>query len=142
MHKEMKDRFYHLMLPYKKYLVVHGGTSDTGGLVNRAYRPCHSETYLYDLTTNTWEELRPKSINRIEASRRNHCGAILGDWLIVYGGLNTCATYLDDLQVFNFNTLHWKKLTLRCKRRPPPLCRSVMQHVFHRQREEQPIKDF
>ena len=43
------DRSYHLMVPYKNYLVIYGGTSDTGGLVNRAYRPVHCEIYFYDL---------------------------------------------------------------------------------------------
>lgn len=140
--QDMKDRFYHTMMPYRNYLCVYGGTSDTGGLVNRAYRPVHSEIYLYDLSSNQWEEIRPKNLNRVDTSRRNHCGDILGDWLIVYGGLNTCANYLNDLQVFNFSTLEWKKLHLQGKRKPPALARSAMQKVFHRQRDEQLIKDF
>ena len=117
-------------------MCVYGGTSDTGGLVNRAYRPVHCEIYLYDLTKNTWDEVKPKALNRVDTSRRNHCGATLGDWLIVYGGLNTCANYLDDLQVFNFATHEWKKLTPKGKRKPPALARSAMQSVFHRQRGE------
>ena len=90
------------MVPYKNYLCIYGGTSDTGGLVNRAYRPVHCEIFFYDLMTNKWQEVVPKNLNRVESSRRNHCGAILGDWLIVYGGLNTCANYLSDCQAFNF----------------------------------------
>ena len=130
------------MVPYKNYLCIYGGTSDTGGLVNRAYRPVHCEIFFYDLMTNKWQEVVPKNLNRVESSRRNHCGAILGDWLIVYGGLNTCANYLSDCQAFNFQTLEWVKLDIRSKRQPPALARSEMQNVFHRQREEQYIKDF
>jgi len=85
------------MVAYKHYLLIYGGQSHSGGLANRAYRPVHCEIFLYDLITNRWEEIQPKTLNRVEASRRNHCGAILGDWLIVYGGLNTCVNYLDDL---------------------------------------------
>ena len=72
------DRSYHIMVPYKHYLCIYGGTSDTGGLVHRAYRPVHCEIYLYDLHSNKWEEIIPKNLNRVETSRRNHCGSILG----------------------------------------------------------------
>ena len=96
------SRFYHLMLPYKHYLLVYGGQSNAGGLANRAFRPVHCEIFLYDLHSHRWQELIPKNQNRVIESRRNHCGAILGEWLIVYGGLNTCLNYLDDLQAFNF----------------------------------------
>ena len=134
--KNDPDRSYHIMVPYKNYLCVYGGTSDTGGLVNRAYRPVHCEIFLYDLLKNKWEEIVPRNLNRVESSRRNHCGAILGDWLIVYGGLNTCANYLSDCQAFNFESLEWVKLEILGKKKPPALARSEMQNVFHRQRDE------
>ena len=103
------DRFYHMMVPYKNYLCIYGGTSNAGGLVKRAYRPVHCEIYLYDLMKNKWEEVKPKNLDRVALSRRNHCGINIGDWLVVYGGLNTCTKYLDDLQAFNFAKLEWKK---------------------------------
>ena len=92
--------------------------------------------YLYDIQTGKWDDIKPKNLNRVEASRRNHCGAVLNDWLIVYGGLNTCVNYLDDLHCFNFKSLEWRPLKVTGKRRPPPLARSAMQVVFHRQRED------
>jgi len=114
------------MVAYKNYLVIYGGQSNNGGLCSRSYRPVHSEILLYDLMTNKWEEVVPKNLNRVEASRRNHCGVILGDWMIVYGGLNTSVTYLDDLQGFNFALGEWKPLQIFGQRRPPPLARSQM----------------
>ena len=140
--KKDHGRFYHLMVAYKHYLCVYGGQSDTGGLVKRAYRPVHCEIFLFDLHKNRWEEVCPKNLNRVETSRRNHCGAVLGDWLVVYGGLNTCVNYLDDLQGFSFLTKEWKRLQAGGKRKPPALARSAMQIVVHRQREEQLIMDF
>ena len=94
---DIHNRFYHLMVPYKNYLCIFGGTSNSGGLVNRAYRPVHCEIFLYDLMTNKWEEVKPTKLNRVEVSRRNHCGVNIGDRIIVYGGLNTCTQYLQDL---------------------------------------------
>ena len=49
-------------------------------------------------------------MNRALATRRNHCGTILGDWMLVYGGLNSCVQYLDDLQAFNFLTSQWRQI--------------------------------
>ena len=85
-----QGRFYHLMLPYKNYLCVYGGQSNTGGHAHRGYRPVQCEIFLYDLLKNRWSEVKPKEFNRPKASRRNHCGAILGQFLIIYGGVNTC----------------------------------------------------
>ena len=50
-------RFYHLMLPYKNYLCVYGGQSNTGGHAHRGYRPVQSEIFLYDLLKNRWSEV-------------------------------------------------------------------------------------
>lgn len=139
--KQNKERFYHLMVPYKNSVVIYGGQSSDGGLASRAYRPVHCEIFLYDFKTNKLEEVQVKNLNRVDTSRRNHCGAMLGDWLIVYGGLNTCVNYLDDLQAFNFLKLEWTKLRTVGTKRPPGLCRAQMQVVFFRQRNEQLIKD-
>lgn len=98
----------------------------------RGYRPVHCEIFLYDLLSNKWEEIEPKVINRTEASRRNHCGAIIGDWLVVYGGLDPGVNYQNDTLAFNFITLEWQKLQVKGKKKPPPLARSAMQAVFHR----------
>ena len=125
-------RFYHLMLPYKNYLCVYGGQSNTGGHAHRGYRPVQCEIFLYDLLRNRWSELKPSEFNRIKASRRNHCGAILNQFLLVYGGVNTCVQYQDDLQVFNFETLAWGELIVGGKQRPAGLARSRMQSAFHR----------
>jgi hypothetical protein len=38
------------------------------------------------------------------------CGAILGDWMIVYGGLDAGVHYLNDVQAFNFKLREWKPL--------------------------------
>ena len=129
------------MLPYKHYLCVHGGQSNTGGHAHRGYRPVQCEIFLYDLLKNEWSEVKPPEFNRIKASRRNHCGGIFNQFLLVYGGVNTCVQYLDDLQVFNFETLTWTELSVGGKHRPPPLARSRMQVAFHRQRAQQEIPD-
>ena len=60
-----------------------------GGLVKRGRRPVLSEILRFNLLTNAMEEVKPVNLDRDLHSRRNHCGAILGDMLIVYGGLNT-----------------------------------------------------
>ena len=45
------------MLPYKNYLCVYGGQSNTGGHAHRGYRPVQSEIFLYDLLKNRWSEV-------------------------------------------------------------------------------------
>ena len=131
-----RHRFYHLSLSYKNYLVIYGGQSSSSGAAARNVRPVHCDIFMFDLTTHQWHDVKVKDLNRVNTSRRNHCGALLGDWMIVYGGLNTCVQYLDDLQAFNFITLTWTHITPVGSLRPPALCRSAARTVFHKQRRD------
>ena len=99
------------------------------------------DIFMFDLTTQQWHDVKVKDLNRVNTSRRNHCGALIGDWMIVYGGLNTCVQYLDDLQAFNFITLTWSQIETLGTLRPPALCRSAARTVFHKQRKEQLIEN-
>lgn len=78
------------MLAYKNYLVIYGGQSNSAAGNSKNVRPVHADIFMFDLQSHQWHELKVKDLNRVEGSRRNHCGAILGDWMLVYGGLNTC----------------------------------------------------
>lgn len=99
------------MLHYKHYLVIYGGQSSlTGSAVARSVRPVHSDIFMFDLTTKTWHDVKVKNSDSMVNTRRNHCGAILGDWMLVYGGIDTCIEYLNDLQAFSFRALEWSKL--------------------------------
>jgi len=52
-----KDRFYHLMVPYKHFLVVYGGQNQDVGLAKNAYRSVHCEIFMYDLNSRLWQEV-------------------------------------------------------------------------------------
>ena len=112
------------------------------GQGGRSVRPVHCEIFIFDLPTQSWKEIKVNNMNRALATRRNHCGTILGDWMLVYGGLNSCVQYLDDLQAFNFLTSQWRQIEPFGQSRPPALCRSAMRAVFHKQRKEQLVIDF
>ena len=73
-------------------------------------RPVHCEILQFDLQTERWKEIKAVNMNRALATRRNHCGTMLGDWMLIYGGLNPGVQYLDDLQAFNFLTCEWRQI--------------------------------
>ena len=80
------------------------------------------DVWAYDFKTDTWEMMA--STGGVQAldhpgERTAHAATVVGDELVIYGGLKKVDTYvwdgstvwsqLDDIWVFNLNTLEWKQ---------------------------------
>jgi hypothetical protein len=109
-------------------LIIFGGLhvrqyeTNTGRL-QQADTPL-SDIWAYDFKTDTWEMLDSQcpggqcTLNH-PGERTSHAATIVGDELVVYGGLRKVDTYLwdgstlwsqlDDIWIFDLNTLKWRQ---------------------------------
>ena len=117
-----------------------------GGLHVRDYQTSYSkeqqadetlgDVWAYDFKTDTWEIMAPtgaatgniksaKDENLVDhpGERTSHSATVVGDELIVYGGLKKVETYLwdgstlwdqlDDVWVFDLKSLKWKQRMMK-----------------------------
>ena len=76
--------------------------------------PCLNDTWLFDGSTNTWQQLQPASP---PPARRIHQMAYLADGkVLLFGGLH--GQILGDTWLFDLNTTSWTQLNLPSA--PPP----------------------
>ena len=62
----------------------------------------------YNVKTNEWKQL--KTSGEIVPARKAHCGALIGPFLIIYGGISALMRKLEDTIIFEINTSKWKKM--------------------------------
>ena len=63
----------------------------------------------YDVTSNTYR-LLPHGGYLFTQSRRNHMDAMLGKFMVVYGGVNDSCQNLNDLVAFDTENSTWQYL--------------------------------
>jgi N-acetylneuraminic acid mutarotase len=107
-------------------LVIYGGLHVRQYEVNFGHKQQADETlgdvWAYDFQTNTWEMLSPAWSNGERphpGSRTSHGSVVVGDELLITGGLREEEMYvwdgttvwqqLDDVWVFNLKTGLWKE---------------------------------
>lgn len=109
-------------------LVIFGGLhvreyETNTGRMQQADTPL-SDVWAYDFKTDTWEMMDshcPGSQCALDhpGERTSHAATIVGDELVIYGGLRKVDTYLwdgstlwsqlDDIWIFDLNTLQWRQ---------------------------------
>uniref|UniRef100_A0A8R1U2S1 F-box domain-containing protein n=1 Tax=Onchocerca volvulus TaxID=6282 RepID=A0A8R1U2S1_ONCVO len=70
-----------IFVPYKEYLILHGGFSKSSPNPIHQAANFFSEMHMYDTITNKWIETEPSS-----PVIANHCGCVVDDSLIIFGG--------------------------------------------------------
>ncbi len=122
-------------------LIIYGGlhVRDYETLYNHEQQADETlgDVWAYDFQTDTWEMLAPSwaAMGNIQSSnssgarndhpgeRTSHSATVVGDELVIYGGLKKVETYLwdgstiwdqlDDVWVFDLNTLKWKERDMK-----------------------------
>ena len=90
-------------------MIVFGGQRKLKVLSK--YRICLNDVLAYDFYAKEWKEFysgRSKMLSE-PIKRRDHAGCLLGNRLVIYGGLDKKGDYLDDVWEFYFKRKTWYK---------------------------------
>ncbi|VDO29224.1 unnamed protein product [Onchocerca flexuosa] len=87
-----------IFVPYKEYLILHGGFSKSSPNPIHQAANFFSEMHMYDTIANKWIEIETEPPSPVIAS---HCGCVVDDSLIIFGGSQnsraTNAVYVLDI---------------------------------------------
>lgn len=97
------SRFGHTAHVFRKVIVVFGGEKLYNS--HMKMRECFSEIRVYNPFEHSWKY--PRVFGDIVDGRRNHCAAVLGRFLFIFGGINSYGKYLKDVCSLNLETYKW-----------------------------------
>ena len=103
----------HSSVIYKNKLYIFGGTNKDNIRI--------ADIWVYNLSTNTWEEINTSKQVFKMSPRSGHSATIFKDYMIVFGGMMSVTKEIDDTCAFNFRTKEWiqifgeKKTTVSAK---------------------------
>ena len=69
--------------------------------------------YLFDAQKSKWNRITGENGLQQISKRRNHAAAIMGDRMIVYGGIDSNGKYLSDVWEFFIKKKKWFKCHTR-----------------------------
>ena len=93
----------HSLLNYKHYLIVYGGAGAFNSTLHT--RTCSPLLHLLDIQTLQWKIHKPLGI--LPDPRRNHGAALIGNTIIIYGGIGNDHNILSDIQIVNLDIMQW-----------------------------------
>lgn len=76
-----------------------------------SYKSCTKDLILYNTRTSEFKRLMTHN-NGVRA-RRNHVAAVIGNNMIIYGGMDNIGTHLSDIWAYNFLKETWRKLSVK-----------------------------
>lgn len=118
----------HTALAYKHYLVVYGGAGSFNAILHS--RTCSALLHLLDTTNLQWKIFKP--LGRLPDPRRNHSASIVGNTMLIYGGINNNSEVLSDFQAVNLDLMQWFTIKFRKDSvRPGARHSFTMTSVYH-----------
>lgn len=98
-------RSYHTAILYKsRYIIVFGGMGTYD--ISRKCRVCYNTINLIDLQTYTCRSLKMTNEDVIEG-RRSHGCALMGKYMLIFGGMNTKREFMKDFFYLDLKELKW-----------------------------------
>ena len=106
-------RYGHTAVLYKKEIYIFGGATDNT-FIGR------EDIVIYDIEKNKFK-LEEKTFNKLNFKwRRNHTAEIIGNHMVIYGGIDDDGNILDDLWALDLNlTLRWNHIDVKGPRQKP-----------------------
>ena len=98
-----EPRVHHSAVCFRNSLVVFGGSGDYNPMLK--LRNCFNRVHLYDTVSNRWRTA--ETVGQPPSVRRNHACAIVGNTMLVYGGMDEIGNVLDDLYALNLDSMRW-----------------------------------
>ncbi|CAD8100009.1 unnamed protein product [Paramecium sonneborni] len=87
-----------------KQLIIYGGEMQFNSALK--IRENLSDTRIYDIENETWQQLKP-NIENIPESRRSFGSCIIGRGLLVMGGIRSRFSVFNDLHYLNLSLCKW-----------------------------------
>ncbi|CAG9334048.1 unnamed protein product [Blepharisma stoltei] len=106
---EADPRFGHTAVELRRKIVVYGGET-SHSRSNSQLRECLNEVKAFSIDDNEWIYIRTTGV--LIQSRKNHCAAVVGKHMLIYGGLNQKNKALGDVAVLNMKNFKWKALEI------------------------------
>mmetsp|Transcript_4454 Transcript_4454/g.4292 ORF Transcript_4454/g.4292 Transcript_4454/m.4292 type:complete len:103 (+) Transcript_4454:44-352(+) len=96
-----EPRVGHTTISYKNSIVVYGG----GAAFNQTLhiRACFPLIHVFDTVNLQWQAHKP--LGRLPDARRNHGAVLIGNTMIVYGGIDSNSKTLNDLCGLNLESM-------------------------------------
>ena len=120
-----EPRVQHSAVCFRNSLVVFGGSGEYNPMLK--LRNCFNRVHLYDTVSNRWRTA--ETVGQPPAVRRNHACTLVGNTMLVYGGMDEIGNALDDLHALNLETLRWFVPRLHKSSGPKPGKRHSMSMV-------------
>ena len=67
---------------------------------------------MFNLKTNQWSENIAKNSSMLKHCRRHHCAEVVGNYLIVYGGVGISNKPIGDVVQFDLCSGVWSDIPL------------------------------
>ncbi|CAG9323042.1 unnamed protein product [Blepharisma stoltei] len=123
-----EPRVGHTAIGYKNSLVVYGG----GGGFNSTLhiRGCFPLVHIFDTINSQWRSYKP--LGRLPDARRNHGAALVGNTMIMYGGIDSNGKTLADLNGLNLEAMQWFSIKLdKTSEKPGQRHSFTLTSVYH-----------
>ena len=98
-----EGRLGHSACYYQNRVIIFGGEKKYN--THLRLRECLNDVYSFSTDSQTWSRMR--CFGDLMEPRRNHTAAIVGDHMLVYGGITTYGEFLSDLKALSFATMKW-----------------------------------
>jgi len=97
------ERFGHIAAQFDKDIIIFGGAR----MYNKSskVRECLGDIAIFHTDTLLWEEVKA-SPGTIIYQRHNHVGCIIGQHLLIHGGINEQNLYYDDIILTNLSAVY------------------------------------
>ena len=121
-----KSRLGFVCVAYRNKIVLYGGSRAPSK--SQAHRRFPHKLYIYSCEAARWNRYPGKG--SVPVSRRNHAGAVIGRYLVVYGGINSEAKTLGDLCLLDLKTKEWMIPDLMVINDPGPRASASLTAVY------------
>jgi len=74
-------------------------------------RECLNSLFHFDVTTGSLENIKTKGISVLP--RKNHCAALYGNYMFVYGGLLDSGHVCSEAIALHLETLEWRRQVMK-----------------------------
>jgi hypothetical protein len=98
-----EERVGHTGNSYKNLLIIYGGRGPYNSALH--IRNCYPRIHVFDTLTKVWRTYKP--IGRGPEARRLHGACVVGNSMIIYGGMDSNGKILSDLHGLNLDVMQW-----------------------------------
>ncbi|CAI2386527.1 unnamed protein product [Moneuplotes crassus] len=103
-----EPRYGHTAVVYGSNIYVYGGYRRY--VESFKIRETYGDIYSFNTSYLKWEKL---NCNGEITFRRNHICEVVGNYMLVHGGLNHKSEVIGDIHAFNFKTQFWQKIKMK-----------------------------